>query len=115
MWGLETLIDLKECSPEKIRDKVIIQRYIDEVIELIDMKKFGTASIIHFGSKKEVMGYTFMQLIETSLISGHCIEHSNSACINIFSCKIYDPMVASNFTASFFDAKKFSYVVEGRG
>jgi S-adenosylmethionine/arginine decarboxylase-like enzyme len=46
-----------------------------------------------------------VQLIETSLISGHFANLNNAAYIDIFSCNPYDPEEAARFTQAFFEAK----------
>jgi len=45
-----------------------------------------------------------LQLIETSLISGHFANDSNRAYLDIFSCKPYDPAVVERFSREFFSA-----------
>ncbi len=104
-WGLHTVIDLSECDPKLIRSKDIIHAYIVKLCELIDMKRFGNPTIIHFGEDERVAGYSMFQLIETSNISGHFANDTNGAYIDIFSCKLYDPYVAAEFTKKFFKAK----------
>jgi S-adenosylmethionine/arginine decarboxylase-like enzyme len=51
-----------------------------------------------------VAGYSMIQLIETSLISGHFANLTDSAYIDIFSCKAYDPGRVAEFTRTFFEA-----------
>jgi S-adenosylmethionine/arginine decarboxylase-like enzyme len=103
-FGLSTSIDLIECDIDHIQSEKIIQMYIDRLCELIEMKKFGDSDIVHFGDDK-VSGYTFTQLIETSLLSGHFCERKKSAYIDIFSCKEYSAEKISKFTESFFCGK----------
>ncbi|MCD6434467.1 MAG: polyamine aminopropyltransferase [Candidatus Diapherotrites archaeon] len=105
-WGLLTSIDLFDCNPKKIRSAKEIKRYVRELCKLIDMKRYGPTIAIRFGSEERVKGYSMMQLIETSLISGHFAEQTNSAYIDIFSCKYYDPIIAEKFTKKFFEAKR---------
>jgi S-adenosylmethionine/arginine decarboxylase-like enzyme len=50
------------------------------------MKRFGEATIVHFGSA-HLTGYSLMQLIETSSITGHFVDQNGDAYIDIFSCK----------------------------
>ena len=45
-----------------------------------------------------------LQLIETSLISGHFANDTNRAYLDIFSCKAYDPAVVEAFSREFFSA-----------
>ena len=105
-WGILTSIDLFNCDPEIIRDERLIKKYVKELCELIKMKRFKETQVVYFGEDKKVAGYSMVQLIETSLISGHFANQSNSAYIDIFSCKYYDPLKAGEFTKKFFKAKK---------
>ncbi len=105
-WGLLTSIDLFECNPKKIRSKKEIKKYAKKLCELIEMKRFRETTAVRFGQDKKVQGYSMIQLIETSLISGHFAENTNSAYIDIFSCKYYDAQKAEQFTKKFFEAKK---------
>lgn len=43
------------------------------------------------------------QFIETSLVSGNCADKTSSAFIDIFSCKVYNPMKAATFTKNYFE------------
>ena len=112
-WGLLTSVDLHECNPETIRDAAAIKRYVDELCELIEMRQFGETQVVNFGEDEKVAGYSMVQLIETSLISGHFANKSNSAYIDIFSCKYYEPSVVEEFTKKFFEAKdvKMYYIL----
>ena len=112
-WGLLTSVDLYGCNPETIRDAGAIKKYVDELCELIEMKQFGETQIVNFGEDEKVAGFSMVQLIETSLISGHFANKNNSAYIDIFSCKYYEPSVAAEFTKKFFEAKevKINYIL----
>ena len=114
-WGLLTSVDLYECNPKTITDASAIKRYVDELCELIEMKKFGETQVVHFGEDEKVAGFSMVQLIETSLISGHFANITNNAYIDIFSCKFYDPNVVVEFTKKFFDSKnaKMHYILRG--
>ncbi|KUK50245.1 MAG: S-adenosylmethionine decarboxylase [candidate division TA06 bacterium 32_111] len=113
IWGLLTSIDLHNCNPDIIRDADAIKRYVDELCQLIEMKKFGDTQVVNFGEDERVAGYSMTQLIETSLISGHFANLTNNAYIDIFSCKYYDPQIAADFTQKYFQAKdiKIHYVL----
>ncbi|MBW1920140.1 MAG: S-adenosylmethionine decarboxylase [Deltaproteobacteria bacterium] len=101
-WGLLTSLDLYECNPDIIRDAGKIKIYVKELCELLDMKPFGECQVVHFGQDERVAGYSMIQLIETSLISGHFANLTNAAYIDIFSCKPYDPEQVADFTKAFF-------------
>ena len=53
-----------------------------------------------------VAGYSMVQLISTSLISGHFANDTNNAYLDIFSCKGYDPAVVEAFSKEFFGARR---------
>jgi S-adenosylmethionine/arginine decarboxylase-like enzyme len=108
-WGYHTIINLKQCNPVLIRSEDAIQSYIHNIVKLLDMRAFGNPLIVLFGESKEVAGYTFVQLIETSHISGHFVNDNNAAYIDIFSCREYDSYDAAHFTAKFFGSKDMFY------
>ena len=101
-WGVEMQLDIHNCNPELIRSKEAISRYVRELCDLIEMKRFGETQVVHFGEDEKVAGYSMIQFIETSLISGHFANATNASYINIFSCKLYDPQIVREFTAKFF-------------
>jgi S-adenosylmethionine/arginine decarboxylase-like enzyme len=103
-WGVLTSIDLKECNHKTIRSYDHLKTYLIDLADFIDMKRFGEPTIISFGEEERVLGYSITQFIETSLISGHFADETNSAFIDIFSCKVYDPMKAARFTKDYFEA-----------
>lgn len=104
-WGMLTSIDLKACNHKIIRSYDHLKTYLFDLSDFIDMKRFGEPTIITFGEEDKVLGYSMTQFIETSLISGHFADETNSAFIDIFSCKVYDPMRAARFTKDYFEAK----------
>ena len=113
-WGMSTCVDLYECSPEVIRSADKIRQFVDELVKLIDMKKFGECSVVNFGDNPRVSGFSMTQLIETSLISGHFADNTNAAYLDIFSCKAYPPYKAAEFCQQFFGAKKVEVKVNFR-
>lgn len=104
-WGLLTSVDLYGCNPEIIRDSEKIRRYVIELCDLIEMKRFGECQVVHFGEDERVAGFSMVQLIETSLISGHFANLTNAAYIDVFSCKPYDPDQVARFTKDYFQAE----------
>lgn len=116
-WGMLTSIDLFDCNPKTLRSGEKIEEYIIELCKLIDMKRFGNPIIVRFGRDIRVQGFSMAQLIETSCISGHFAEDSNSIYIDIFSCKWYNQKEAKIFTQQFFQAKtaEFNVTLRGKG
>jgi S-adenosylmethionine decarboxylase len=114
MWGKSTLIDLGQCNLKIISRKNEIERYIDLLVDLIKMEKFGDCIIEHFGKDKKVEGYSMMQFIQTSSIVGHFVNHNRSAYIDIFSCGFYNSLVAAEFTKEFFEAETMAFTIRER-
>lgn len=61
------------------------------------------------------MGYTLLQLIETSNITSHFIEQDNAGCLTLFSCASYPPYAAAAFCQQWFEAKEVEVGVTFRG
>jgi S-adenosylmethionine/arginine decarboxylase-like enzyme len=84
-----------------------IQTYAKELCKVIDMIAYGEPQTPYFGENCEhTKGYSLLQFIETSSITGHFSEGTGAAYINIFSCKPYDEKLAKEFTTEFFGAKR---------
>lgn len=106
-YGQELILDLYDCHPKIIRSRKKLKEFIDRLCVLLKMKKYGRAIIPHFGHNTPyTAGYSLVQLIETSSITGHFSELWNSAYINIFSCRPLNTKKAAQFTQKFFRAKK---------
>lgn len=102
LWGLATSVDIYECDAQTIRDAEKIRQFVVELCDLIEMRRFGETQVVHFGEDEKVAGYSMVQLIETSLISAHFANLTNTVYLDVFSCKMYDPAVAAAFAQRFF-------------
>ncbi len=105
-WGKSTSIDLYDCDPELIRSADEIKRFVYELCDLIEVTRFGECTVVHFGEREEIAGYSMTQLIETSLVSGHFANKTNTAYLDVFSCKYYDPEIVAAKAKEFFKAKE---------
>jgi len=101
-WGVAASFDIYDCDPATIRDADKIRKFVVDLCQLIDMKRFGETTVVHFGENDRVAGFSMMQLIETSLISAHFANQSNTTYLDVFSCKPYDPSVVEEFALKFF-------------
>jgi len=106
VWGMASSFDIYECTPETIRDADAIRRFVVELCELIEMKRFGETLVVNFGEDERVAGYSMVQLIETSLISAHFANLTNTTYLDVFSCKPYDPDVVAEFAQRFFGGRR---------
>lgn len=103
VWGIASAIDIYNCNPVKIRDAEVIRRFVVELCDLIEMKRFGETQVVHFGEDERVAGYSMVQLIETSLISAHFANQTNAVYLDVFSCKPYDPEKVELFAREYFE------------
>jgi len=106
-WGVLSSVDIKNCNPEIIRNAEKIEQFVVQLCNLIKMKRFGECRIVHFGEDERVAGYSMTQLIETSLVSGHFANASNTAYIDVFSCKFYEPREVAEFAVSYFKGSDY--------
>ena len=101
-WGVQCSFDLYECGPVIIRDASKIKQFVVILCDLIGMKRFGECQVVNFGEDERVAGFSMVQLIETSLISAHFANQSNTIYLDVFSCKPYDPKVVEDFAMEYF-------------
>jgi S-adenosylmethionine/arginine decarboxylase-like enzyme len=106
LWGIASAIDIYDCDPDTIRDDNAIRRFVAELCEFIEMKRFGETQVVHFGEDERVSGYSMVQLIETSLISAHFANLTNTTYLDVFSCKPYDPEKVRDFAQDFFGGSR---------
>ena len=107
-WGYSLALDLKFCDLTIIKSREKIQDYVIQLCKLIDMTRHGDVLIEHFGEGNKE-GYTMVQLIETSCITAHFANDTNSAYIDVFSCKFFDHEAVEKFSMEFFGAKEAKY------
>jgi len=105
-WGLACSFDIYGCDAATIRDAEAIRRFVRELCDLIEMKRFGECTVVDFGEDERVAGFSMTQLIETSLISAHFANASNTTYLDVFSCKPYDPAVVEDFALNYFGGSR---------
>ena len=103
-WGKSVAIDLHECDHNRVNSKELLESFVKEVIDVVNMQAHGQCHIDRFG-EGELEGYSAIQFIETSSITVHLDEVGNRAYIDIFSCKDFDANVALEFCQKYFGAK----------
>ena len=104
-WGIWSGIDLHGCNPETIRNAKKIKEFVYELCNKIAVNRYGECTVVHFGEDPRVSGFSMVQLIETSLISGHFANQTDAVYLDVFSCKYYDPHVVAEYAKEFFEAK----------
>lgn len=102
-WGISSSFDIYNCNPETIRNADKIRQFVRELCDLIEMRRFQDTVVVNFGENERVAGFSMIQLIETSLISAHFANLTNTTYLDVFSCKPYNPVMVEKFTTGFFE------------
>jgi S-adenosylmethionine/arginine decarboxylase-like enzyme len=100
-WGYHLMLDCSRCLPYTIRNKNNIIHFAKHLVRAIDMVPYGEPQVVHFGSGDK-SGFTLVQLIETSNITGHFVEETNDAYIDVFSCKPFTPHIVEGLAHTYF-------------
>ena len=106
-WGYHLLLDCSGSPRELITDGDNIYKFVKELIVAIDMKAYGEPILKHFAEHDpDKSGYSLVQLIETSNISGHFVDKDGSVYLDVFSCKPFSNEDAINVVKKYFKPKK---------
>ena len=101
-WGFHMMIDAARCNSRSIRNPAHITKFAKVLVKRIDMVPYGEPQVVHFGSGNK-MGYTLMQLIETSNITAHFVEDTNDMYLDVFSCKGFSQQVVKDLVREYFE------------
>lgn len=94
-WGYQLILDLAACRIEAVRSAETIREFVGELVDGIGMKAYGKPILAHFAEHKpEAAGWSLVQLIETSSITGHFCDLTGDAYLDVFSCKPFDASIA---------------------
>ena len=107
VYGLELILELFGCDINNLTSEPKIREFIINITKALNLGRYGPPRIKRFmGGGLFGEGYSFFQFLDSSSITGHFIEPGRIAFINIFSCGVFDPKRAAEFTKEFFQAKK---------
>jgi S-adenosylmethionine/arginine decarboxylase-like enzyme len=101
-WGFHGVYNVYRCCPKSIRCPATIAKFNTELVERIDMKKYGPLMLERYGPNDRVLGYTMIQQIETSSITAHFVEETNDFYLDVFSCKVFENEVVKDVIHEFF-------------
>ncbi len=86
-----------------VRDGDVIREFCEDLVSSIGMVAYGEPTLEHFATHlPEAAGYSLVQLIETSAVTGHFCDTSGDIYLDIFSCKDFDPEVAIEVVRRYF-------------
>lgn len=115
MWGKHLIIDMSAGDKAAVCSRAAIQTFVARLVEAIDMKAYGPPLIEHFAEHvPQAAGYSLVQLIETSAITGHFCDASGDAYIDIFSCKEFDSETALGVVRAAFRPEHVNVVTLAR-
>lgn len=106
-WGYHAMFDCTACDKHLVSSKENVYKFIKELVPAIDMVAYGEPLIEHFATHApDKAGISFCQMIETSNISGHLVDLTGDAYIDIFSCKPVDISVSEDVIEKYFRPEK---------
>jgi S-adenosylmethionine decarboxylase len=106
-WGYHLILDCSGSPKRRVTDAGNIYNFAKAMVDEIDMVAYGEPIIKHFATHDpEKAGYSLIQLIETSNISGHFVDKDGSCYLDIFSCKPFDNEIAIATVKTYFAPKK---------
>jgi S-adenosylmethionine decarboxylase len=103
-WGVSSCINLYDCDLALMQNAGAIRKFVIELCDRIEMRRYGETQVVFFGDEPRVQGFSMTQLIETSLISAHFADASRAIYLDVFSCAPYDPEDAAKFAVEYFMA-----------
>ena len=106
-WGYHLLLDCSGSPRELVRNRLHLYNFVKQLVKDIDMKAYGEPVLEHFATHDpDKAGYSLVQLIETSNITGHFVDKNGSIYLDVFSCKPFNTEVAINTVKEFFKPEK---------
>jgi S-adenosylmethionine/arginine decarboxylase-like enzyme len=113
-WGKHLILDLRSCNRLLITCPNNIVAFSKDLVQRIDMIPYGEPTVKHFGSGNKT-GYTLVQLIETSNITGHFCDESGDAYLDVFSCKDFHEKDVIDSVRKYFNPRDLSSTTLFRG
>ena len=106
-WGYHVMQDCSGCAADRITSRENLVQFTKELVKRIDMVAFGEPTVEHFATHDpNKAGYSMVQLIETSSITAHFVDHDRTMYLDVFSCKTFDLAVVQDTVREFFGATK---------
>lgn len=120
-YGYELILDLHGCNPRTFKRRSLRNYYI-VICDTIDMERckltfwddrwtwlwkliFFWDKSIQAANEPHTKGISAVQFIITSNITIHCLTDIKKVFVNIFSCKPFNPDIATETTKFWFDAE----------
>ena len=102
-WGYHATFDISDCNREQIGSEDNHRAFLKELVKEIDMVAYGEPVLAHFANHDPSKGgYTIIQMIETSSITGHFVDSNGDAYVDVFSCKPFSIATASKVIQKYY-------------
>ena len=111
MWGKHLIIDMSAGDRDRVQSAQHISRFVETLVETIGMKGYGAPLLEHFSEHvPEAAGYSLVQLIETSAITGHSAICPAMPISTLFSCKDFDAELAVEVVRAAFRPQHINFI-----
>lgn len=110
-WGKHLIIDARGCDIQRANDPEYIKHFTKELVRLIEMNPYGEPQVVHFADGTDKAGWTVIQLIETSNIIGHFLDHNGDLYLDVFSCKEFSEHTVLSALKLFFSPGEMKHQV----
>jgi S-adenosylmethionine decarboxylase len=84
LGGIEWLIEVYACDPERLRDPAQLQGFFDFLVDCLGLKPVGEPLWHQFPLTGGVTG---LLLLQESHLTIHTFPEYQSACLNLFCCR----------------------------
>lgn len=117
VFGLHVTIDAYNCSPEALNDKQLVYKILDELPEVIGMKKLMKPHVLfaQANDKKDPGGWSGFVMIQESHISLHTFIRRRFITADVYSCKLFDAQMAIDYFIKAFGTTDVETHIEQRG
>lgn len=112
-WGRHLILNARKCNSIRIDNQRTIELFAQQMVKKIDMVPFGQPQVLYFGEGNKA-GYSLLQWIETSNITGHFVSETGDMYLDVFSCKWFDEHVARAVVQEWFQPESIDMKVINR-
>jgi S-adenosylmethionine/arginine decarboxylase-like enzyme len=89
-----------------ITSKTKLKEFVKDLVIKIKMEAVGKPVIKYLLDGHPNSGYSLVQLIQTSNITGHFMDQDGTAYIDVFSCKKFNPKIVETVVKKHFGTTK---------
>lgn len=113
-YGLHLILDCYEADSNKLADPNLLANILDQLPEIIGMRKIGKPQIAEF-DEDSIAGVSGIIMIATSHISIHTYCKKDCFFMDVFSCQDFDPRKVVDYIKTTLSTRKIVWQVIERG